>query len=196
MRIISGSLKGLRLNISAKARIRPTAGKIREALFNALGPKVFGVDALDLFAGSGAIGIEALSRGAKSVTMVEKDLRLARSLQQFCAGLKTPQSVKVLNMDAMKCLDYLSAQSASFGVIFMDPPYDTDWVAQLLTNRSFLSLILPGGLVVVETSSSGNALPNCEDHGLQNIFSRKYGSSRLEIFSSVESDLNSNLESN
>ena len=188
MRIISGRLKGLRLALHAKAKIRPTAERVREALFSALGSAVCGVDALDLFAGTGALGLEALSRGAGSVTMVEKDLRLARDLAGFCAGLKMVDNIKVLNMDAGKSLDYLSSRQTKFGLIFLDPPYDSDWISRLLPDASFRGLLSPGGLVVVERTGLSKDIQDFECHGLETTFSRKYGATMLEIFKSVNSD--------
>ncbi|MGC8658461.1 MAG: 16S rRNA (guanine(966)-N(2))-methyltransferase RsmD [Desulfomonilaceae bacterium] len=195
MRIISGRLKNLKLTIPAKAKIRPTSERLREALFSALGPSVHGVDALDLFAGSGALGIEALSRGAKSVTLVEREPRLARNLMRLRSSLESSQAVEVLNMDALKSVDYLSRRNTTFDLIFLDPPYDTDWIWQLLSNETFLSLVSPAGLVVVERAGSDKDLDFDEGYKLERIFSRKYGSSRLEIFSSVNSELSLYLES-
>ncbi|MCL5122972.1 MAG: 16S rRNA (guanine(966)-N(2))-methyltransferase RsmD [Deltaproteobacteria bacterium] len=195
MRIISGSLKNLRLTIPAKAKIRPTSERLREALFSALGSSIHGIDVLDLFAGSGALGIEALSRGAKSVTLVERDLRLARNLMELRSNLKEPQAVEVLNMDVVKSLDYLSRESAKFGVIFLDPPYDSNWILKLLSNETFLSLISPAGLVVVERAGCDKDLQFHNRYKLERIFSRKYGSSMLEIFSFVNSELSLYLES-
>jgi 16S rRNA (guanine966-N2)-methyltransferase len=195
MRIISGSLKGLRLALPAKAKIRPTAERVREALFSALGSAVCGVDALDLFAGTGSLGLEALSRGAGSVTMVEKDLRLARNLTGFCAGLKMFDRVKVLNMDAGKSVDYLSYGSVKFGLIFLDPPYDSDWISRLALDASFLGLLSPGGLIVVERTVLSKDSQDFEGQGLETIFSRKYGATMLEIFTSVNSELSLNLGS-
>lgn len=189
MRIISGRLKGLRLALPAKAKIRPTAERVREALFSALGSAVRGVDALDLFAGSGSLGLEALSRGAGTVTMVEKDLRVARNLDGFCAGLKMFDRVKVLNMDAGKSLDYLSSRNMKFGLIFLDPPYDSDWISILLSDVSFLGLLSPGGLVVVERTGLSKDIQDFEGQGLETIFSRKYGATMLEILTSVNSEL-------
>ncbi len=196
MRIISGNLKGLRFDLPARVKIRPTSERVREALFSALGPAVYGVDVLDLFAGTGSLGLEALSRGAKSVTMVEKDLRLARNLTEFASSFKLLNAVKVLNMDAGRALDYLLTHNSRFGLILLDPPYDSDWISRLLSCGSLIRLVSPAGLIVVEKANFGKDSQIPEDFGLENIFSRKYGSSRLNIYTSVHSDMSINLGSN
>ena len=113
MRIISGSLKGLRFPLHARAQIRPTSERVREALFSVLGTVVTGARALDLFAGSGSLGLEALSRGAKGIVLVEKDKRLAKNLVEFCRNNNLIDEVEVLNMDASQALSVLGLAKTS-----------------------------------------------------------------------------------
>lgn len=119
VRIISGAHKGLRLQVPACAEVRPTPERARETIFAMLGDGVR-TAVLDLFAGSGALGIEALSRGASAVTLVDRQPEVCACLRHTAARLNSP-AVEIVCMDA---LDYLRSRRAGhFGLVFMDPPY-------------------------------------------------------------------------
>ena len=196
MRIISGSLKGLRLPLHARAQIRPTSERVREALFSVLGNHVRGIRALDLFAGSGSLGLEALSRGAKSIVLVEKDKRLVKNLVEFSRHNKLIDEVEVLNMDAGQALSVLASRKDQFDAIFLDPPYDSDWIVKLFSNSSFINLLSPDGLLIIERFKINGEAENFQAVGLEKTFFRNYGSSVVEIFASIRSESKSNLESN
>jgi 16S rRNA (guanine966-N2)-methyltransferase len=192
MRIISGSLKGLRFPLHARAQIRPTSERVREALFSVLGTVVTGARALDLFAGSGSLGLEALSRGAKGIVLVEKDKRLAKNLVEFCRNNNLIDEVEVLNMDASQALSVLGTRQDKFEIIFLDPPYDSDWLVRLFSNSSFMNLLSPEGLLIVERSKISSEIEKFEKVGLEKTFFRNYGSSVVEIFTPVRSESISN----
>jgi 16S rRNA (guanine966-N2)-methyltransferase len=194
MRIISGRFKGLRLPLRARAQIRPTSERVREALFNVLGASIKGIRALDFFAGSGALGLEALSRGAGSVVFVEQDSRLTKNLSDFCGNNKLFDQTEVLNMDSGQALSLLVSRKDQFEVIFLDPPYESDWVAKLFSNRSFFFLLSPDGLLVVERPKTNLGTDNFHEVGLEKIFSRSYGSSVIEFFSLKTVESISDLE--
>ncbi len=196
MRIISGSLKGLRFPLHVRAQIRPTSERVREALFSVLGTVVTGARALDLFAGSGSLGLEALSRGAKSIVLVEKDKRLARNLVEFSRNNKLIDEVEILNMDASQALSVLATRKDKFEIIFLDPPYDSDWLVRLFSNSSFMNLLSPEGLLITERSKINSEMEKFQKVGLEKTFYRNYGSSVVEIFASIRSESKSNLESN
>jgi 16S rRNA (guanine(966)-N(2))-methyltransferase RsmD len=120
VRIIGGSLKRSRLAVAARAGLRPTPDRVRETLFNWLGQDLGGRRCLDLFAGSGALGIEAASRGAATVDLVERDAALARALEAGCARLGASQ-VRVHARDALQ----FAARCApgSYDLVFIDPPF-------------------------------------------------------------------------
>jgi 16S rRNA (guanine966-N2)-methyltransferase len=127
IRIIGGSLRNSRLDVPALAGLRPTPERVRETLFNWLAPVVAGVQALDLCAGTGALGIEALSRGAAGVQFVERDARAARALGDNLARLKAPGGA-VATADAQA---WLQGMPRPFGLVFLDPPFALDLWAPL-----------------------------------------------------------------
>jgi 16S rRNA (guanine966-N2)-methyltransferase len=138
IRIIGGSLRGSRLPVPDAPGLRPTADRIRETLFNWLAPVIHGARALDLYAGTGALGLEALSRGASVVVLVERDPALADGLKQTIARLKVAGAT-VVNGAAER---YLAAGAEPFDVVFLDPPYDdAPWheAAVALEQRGWLA---------------------------------------------------------
>ncbi len=126
LRIIGGEWRGRKLNFPAIADLRPTADRIRETLFNWLQAEIPGARCLDLFAGSGAIGLEALSRSANEVVMVEQDRNAAAQIRQHLKTLGS-QTGRVENSDVFH---YLKGISTCFDVVFLDPPYRANCLAQ------------------------------------------------------------------
>jgi 16S rRNA (guanine966-N2)-methyltransferase len=122
VRIIAGHLRGSRLVVPDKAGLRPTSDRVRETLFNWLAPVIDGARCLDLFAGTGALGIEALSRGARACTFVESDRELARLLRENIARLKI-ENARVVERDAETML---RGMTEPFDVVFVDPPFGAD----------------------------------------------------------------------
>lgn len=122
IRIIGGTLRNSRLDVPDLPGLRPTPERVRETLFNWLAPVLAGVQALDLCAGTGALGIEALSRGAASVRFVERDPRAAQALRQNLARLKA-EGGAVAVADAQA---FLEGQPEPFGLVFLDPPFAAD----------------------------------------------------------------------
>jgi 16S rRNA (guanine966-N2)-methyltransferase len=118
VRIVAGSLRGSRIDVPEAAGLRPTPDRVRETLFNWLMPVIGGSRCLDLFAGTGALGIEALSRGAAAVDFVETDARLADALRVNLMRLK--QSSRVIRSDALR---FLAEGDARYDVVFLDPPF-------------------------------------------------------------------------
>jgi 16S rRNA (guanine966-N2)-methyltransferase len=128
VRVVAGAFKGRRLHAPAGSRTRPTADRVREAVFSILGP-VEGLSVLDLFAGSGALGIEALSRGAASATFVERDPRAVAAIRRNLEALGVEAPVH--RRDA---LAFLRSGAGPFELVFVDPPYDSaDRVAAALS---------------------------------------------------------------
>ncbi|MGH9374017.1 MAG: 16S rRNA (guanine(966)-N(2))-methyltransferase RsmD [Vicinamibacterales bacterium] len=146
MRIIAGSLKGRRLDAPDWAGLRPTSDKLRETLFNVLGPRVAGARVLDGYAGTGAVGIEALSRGAAHVTFVDADRRAVRLVErnlQRCAVTDRYAIIRARFADA-------AAQwtAGTFDLVLLDPPYGRDDLQRAL--EAAAPLVAPGGLLVIE----------------------------------------------
>jgi 16S rRNA (guanine966-N2)-methyltransferase len=172
VRIIAGSKRGSRIAAPKGLSTRPTGDRVREAAFNLIGP-VDGAAVLDLFAGSGAMGLEALSRGAASVTFVESDRdacrTIARNLEQL--GLTGAR------VDCADAVWALRRESRIYDLVLVDPPYER-WPELEPRLADHLARVLsPGGLLVVETGARTEpALP------LAQRTSRRYGSARLTLF--------------
>lgn len=138
LRIVAGRLRGSRLTVPDKAGLRPTPDRVRETLFNWLMPVVEGARCLDLYAGTGALGIEALSRGAQACAFVESDRALARDLRDNLARLKV-ENARVIETDS---LAFLSVRAEPFDIVFIDPPFMADlWSesAERLEGRGWLA---------------------------------------------------------
>jgi 16S rRNA (guanine966-N2)-methyltransferase len=129
LRIVAGSLRGSRLNVPDMHGLRPTPDRVRETLFNWLAPSIAGARCLDLYAGTGALGIEAMSRGAGECVLVERDRGLCKLLQDNLARLEVANA-KVVNDDAG---GFLATPGAPFDLVFLDPPFDANlWAASAL----------------------------------------------------------------
>lgn len=184
MRIIAGEARGLTLSPPPKD-IRPTMDRVRAAIFSSLGDAVPGARVLDLFAGSGAMGIEALSRGAESALFVEANPECVRCIKGNLqrAHLEAP----VQAMDAMKFLE-LYAAPGSFDLIFADPPYSKaagsrDFSAELVRHPGLAASLRPGGIFVLErfTAKDEPSSPLLVCHRV-----RRYGETEVAYFSRPE----------
>src|SRR5688572_22362530 len=150
MRIIAGRLKGRRLKTPAWDGLRPTSDKLRETLFNIVAPRLDGARVLDGYAGTGAVGIEALSRGAAHVTFVERDRRAADLVTANLATCGIDEGVSVERGDVTAVLERLPA-TVQFDVIVLDPPYDAANVRGAL--EAAAARLAPGGLIVLERAT-------------------------------------------
>ena len=127
VRIIGGRHRGRRLGFSAGRGLRPTPDRVRETLFNWLQTEIHGARCLDLFAGSGALGLEALSRGASALLSVERDRKAAQRLRENIRLLNEQAAAEVLQRDALSLL--AGPPAAPFGIVFLDPPFAQDLLA-------------------------------------------------------------------
>lgn len=138
VRIIGGHWRGTRLDVADAPGLRPSADRVRETLFNWLQPMLPGARVLDLFAGTGALGLEALSRGAREALLVERDPKLAASLQATVARLKAETQASVIRADAIAFLR--APLHGRFDLVFVDPPFgDNLWPATLAALPPWLS---------------------------------------------------------
>ncbi|PKO35094.1 MAG: 16S rRNA (guanine(966)-N(2))-methyltransferase RsmD [Betaproteobacteria bacterium HGW-Betaproteobacteria-7] len=128
VRIVGGEFRRRQLRFPDSEGLRPTPDRVRETLFNWLGQDLAGQHCLDLFAGSGALGFEAASRGAARVVMVEKTPRVLAALHENHELLHKPAAVEIVRGDA---LQYLVSTKAKFDLIFLDPPYQAGWIGRL-----------------------------------------------------------------
>jgi len=147
LRIIAGKIKGRKIFSPPGLSLRPTSDKVREALFNVLSEKVLEASVLDLYAGTGAIGIEALSRGASHVSFVEKNRNHLKYLKRNLETCLNPGDFSLFGMSA---LDFLKRKKGAYQFVFIDPPYlggEIDLLLPRLMQGDMMSL---GGLLVIE----------------------------------------------
>lgn len=150
MRILAGALKGRRLQTPRGATTRPTADQVRIALMDALAPRLPGARVLDLFAGAGGVGLEALSRGAAEATFVERDARALAALRANVEALGVAGQVRIVRDDAIRALGRLARAGARFDIVFLDPPYESDLAAAVIAALGDGALLAPGALVVAQ----------------------------------------------
>jgi 16S rRNA (guanine966-N2)-methyltransferase len=170
VRIIAGEKKGHRIAAPKGLTTRPTSDFVRETAFNLIGP-VDGAAVLDVFAGSGALGLEALSRGADRATFVESDRDACRTINANLDKLKL--NATVLCQDVLRAL---AAERGTYDLVLADPPYDYAGLDRL--GPQLRRMLAPDGLLVYQSA----ARTEPEIDGLRIRTSRKYGSSRLTLF--------------
>jgi len=175
LRVIAGEHRGARLEAPRGDRTRPTSDFVREAAFNLVGP-VEDADVLDLYAGSGAMGIEALSRGARSATFVEKDRDACRTIQQNLQKLRLT-GARVRCEDALRALAADTGSGRKYDLVLVDPPYEMYPDLETRLAHYLPSVLADDGLLVVETAQRDEP-----DLPLAKRTTRKYGSKRLTLF--------------
>jgi 16S rRNA (guanine966-N2)-methyltransferase len=163
MRVIAGKFRSRLLKSPGKLRLRPTSDRLRETLFNILGPGVEESLFVDLYSGTGAIGIEAVSRGARETIFVESHAATARLIRANLAALKIDSGVELIEAEALRGLERLAARQLIADFIFLDPPYDRP--RELLDVLDYLDashVVAPRGLVIVEHRNKTELPPRLE----------------------------------
>ncbi len=179
MRLISGSAGGLPLDVP-KSVTRPTQDRVRQAVFNMLGD-VSSLRVLDLFAGSGALGLECLSRGASSALLIDQDRGACETIRRNLAKTRLPGAL-VRQGDVFKLLATLVREGLRFDLVFADPPYahrpdEIDLAAKLVAAPELAELVAPGGSIVLESLVRRGAPTSWP--GWELIRDREYGSTRI-----------------
>jgi len=179
MRVIAGTARGTTLFVPKGLEVRPTLDRVRESLFSILGPDFEGARFLDLFAGTGANGIEALSRGAAGAVFVDNDLRHIQAIERNLGAAKVAVRAEVLRLTLPQGLRTLRGRA--FGFIFADPPYAFTEYHMLIETIKDMELLVPQGVLVVEHASKGTKA------GIFGAFSpyrvSVYGETSLSFFS-------------
>lgn len=152
-RVIAGQWRGRRLNFAAGTEVRPTGDRVRETLFNWLAPQIEGMRCLDLFAGAGALGIEALSRGAAQVVFVEKDRRLTQGIEASLELLSCSRG----EVHCADAFNWLEQSTKTFDLVFIDPPFAIHAQDKLCTLLSSQCSIAPHGWCYVERDAQQEA---------------------------------------
>jgi 16S rRNA (guanine966-N2)-methyltransferase len=185
MKIIGGRYKGR--NFYMPKDIRPTQSMAREALFNMLGQDLSGFSFLDVFAGSGAVGLEAISRGAANVAFLEKDAKNAELIRDNIRLLNIDHlsrdlTIEVLHLDAFAGIKVLAEQGRQFDVIFIDPPYQREYAKKALKTLNAHVIVHPNSTLIIQHDKR-EILP--EDAGRFRVYRQnKYGKSHFSIYSS------------
>lgn len=149
LRIVGGAARGRKLRVPRGLRVRPTADRVRETIFNILGQRFDGERVLDLYAGSGAFGLEALSRGAGEAVLVDADREAIAACRENASALGYDARVEIVRSDALAALERFAAAGRRFDLVFLDPPYAAG-PKEALVHLDRLHLLAPGGCVVAE----------------------------------------------
>ena len=183
MRIIGGKLKGRKLRSVKGTKTRPTADRTREAIFNIIAFQVPGAAVLDLFAGTGAFGIEALSRGAHSAVFIDISNQSISVLRQNLAGLSHNSPTKVIQWDLSRNLNCLHPSALVIDLVFMDPPYNKNLIRPALGHLHSSQCLANNARIIVEHSHREPVLP--DQLPFEIVDRRKYGKTLVSFFNYV-----------
>lgn len=175
VRIIGGAWRGRRLRVADAPGLRPSGDRARETLFNWMQPHLQGARCADLFAGTGALGFEAASRGAREVFLIERSRPLAAMLSESAELLQAGQ-IEVVNADALEWLE--SRPRSSLDIIFIDPPFETDLAPRALEKLAATGCLAPGALVYLELPRRDQAI---SPKGFVQLREKGIGEVRLEL---------------
>lgn len=173
MRIISGKAKGTKLYTLEGENTRPTLDRVKESIFNILQNDIEDANVLDLFAGSGAIGLEFLSRGAKKAVLCDKSKEAIEIIKKNIEKTHMESKSEVLNVDYETCLQKVKNQH--FDIIYLDPPYITDYIVKSLTKIIDFGIINNEGIIIIETDDEKRILEGIKNIEVQIVDKRRYG---------------------
>ena len=178
MRIIAGEMRSRKLKAPEGMDTRPTADRVKEALFSILQGRLYGARVLDLYAGSGALALEAISRGADSAVLADCAAKACQAIQENIGALGCGEKAKLLRMKDTAALAALQEQKDSFDLIFLDPPYRMD-TAPICRGLVAAGLLRSGGMIVIE---HGRETPPRIDPPLALTDRREYGAAGLSFY--------------
>lgn len=176
MRVISGTAKGCKLNSIDDLSTRPTLDRVKEPLFSIIQTYLDKANVLDLFAGSGALGIESLSRGASFCTFCDKSYKSIQMLKENIKKTKMENKSIIINRDYKRCLEILNKP---FDIIFIDPPYKQDIAVDAIKRILSLKLLTKNGIIILETDEEEREQKELEKIKVEVYDKRKYGRVRL-----------------
>ena len=175
MRIISGSMRGTKLFTLEGLNTRPTLDRVKESLFNILNLKLEDAIVLDLFAGSGALSLEALSRGAKKAILCDSSNQAVSIIKKNIEKTKTQDKTILLQMNYEKALEKLKSEKEKMNLVFLDPPYDSDFAEDASKKIIQFDLLENNGIIIIETDQKEKVLKNTDKELLEIYDIRKYG---------------------
>ncbi len=180
MRVISGSARGAKLKTIEGNDTRPTTDKVKGAIFNILANDVYGKIVLDLYAGSGALGIEALSRGAAATVFVEKGAPAVDIIKKNLEHTKLSDKAKILKNDVFVALKNITGK---FDIIFLDPPYAAELADQTIKAIDEAKILAEGGIIIAETDE-GQDVPGAVGE-IELYDKRKYGRININFYKKI-----------
>lgn len=180
MRVIAGSLKGRKIKAVPGKETRPTSDKVKESLFQMIGPFFDGGACLDLFAGSGSLGIEAISRGMTQAVFIDKQPKAIHIIHENRKAMKIEAATEVFRMDAFRSLRILAKNNRQFNLILIDPPYAKVDYAKLAEEILTHNLLSKGGIILCEHDTA-NELPQFPQQ-LFIVKQANYGSTGITIY--------------
>ena len=185
VRVISGSARGLKLNTPGDDRVRPTSDRVKESMFNIVQDWVYDSQVLDLFAGSGALGIEALSRGASQAVFCDNSLDSIKIIKSNIEKARVVDRSQIVSGDFKRCLRDMEAKNQSFDMIFVDPPYYEGLFEEVLDTIRSCKILKKDGIVIVEHDAKK---PIGQVEGLEVYKEKKYGITMLTFYCLEDDD--------
>lgn len=180
MRVISGKARGLKLNTPKNEDVRPTTDRVKESLFNIINSYIMDSNVLDLFAGTGSLGIECLSRGAKGCTFVDISKDSIDIVKSNIKRARVEEDSFIINSDFKTAIDKLKMQNSKFDIVFMDPPYYKNMFIESIEKIDNSNLLNEEGIIVIEHDSD-DSFP--EKLGrLEKTRDKKYGNTTLTFY--------------
>lgn len=186
LRVISGIAKGHKLKTLDGTATRPTSDRVKESLFNIISYYINDKVVLDLFAGTGSLGIEALSRGASACTFVDSNPKCIQIINDNLMHTKLITKAYVINCSYREAIDKFKKYKKVFDIVFLDPPYNKNFIQESLKLLAYSGIITNGGIIVAEKSTKDEVPQNVGDIKL--FDQRKYGDTVL-CFYKVETDI-------
>lgn len=180
LRVISGKARGLKLNAPKNEDVRPTTDRVKESLFNIISEYIIDGDVLDLFAGTGSLGIECLSRGANKSVFVDLKRSSIDIVKSNIKKARVEDNSEVLNLDYKLAIDKLKAKSYKFDMIFMDPPYYENLFIDALKKIDESNILKEDGIIIVEHDTKEEFPENIGK--LTKERSKKYGNTTLTFY--------------
>lgn len=177
MRIISGKARGTKLFTLEGLDTRPTLDRVKESLFNIINNRIYASSVLDLFSGSGAIGLEFASRGAKRVVLCDASKKATDIIKKNIEKTHLEEKVELYNLDFKKMLEEIKEKK--FDIIYLDPPYKTDYIKESIELIKKYNIISPDGLIIAETDEDEKIEKQLKELDVNVLDKRKYGRANL-----------------
>jgi len=186
MRIISGKARGTKLYTLEGENTRPTLDRVKESIFNIIQSQIEGAKILDLFAGSGAIGLEFLSRGAEKAVLCDNSKEAINIIKKNIEKTHMADQVQLINTNFESCLEKL--KNEQFDIIYLDPPYATDYIYKAIQNIIKLNIVTKESLIIIETDDEKRVEKEIENLDVKIVDKRKYGRAAIIFLGLKEKD--------